>query len=304
MFLYIIFIFVLFPYSDLGSLVTSQVAKQTGNQLYIKFDKMNLSLFPTPGFNLDHVLIKSMQFPEIKCEELKVAPSIMGLLSFRPGVSVQASGLMGGDVSLSVHGTSKTKAGSLKQSISIETESIDLSQVANQLNLPMNLDGKINLNAKGIIDPAFTEQPDAELDAKAVRLNITSASIATPLGSLNLPDTKLQELILKGQLHGGELNLEKVQIGTATDELFAQIRGTMNVKIQTYGGNQVAFIPSGYDLSVQIKTKPSYETKAGLFLGFLDQYKKSSSQKGSEYLFKASGSDFYNPPRLTPLNTF
>jgi type II secretion system protein N len=294
----------LFPFGDLGGLITTQVAKQTNNQIYLKFDKMNLSLFPTPGFDLTNVLVRSTQFPEVKCEDLKIAPSIAGLLSFKPGVSVAASGFMGGDVSLTTRGTSKTKAGILKQNISLSVDSVDLSKIASEMGLPMNLEGKVNLDGQAELDPSFVEQPQGQIDLKAIRLNITSANVPTPIGPLNLPDTKLQELEFKGELSKGELNFDKVQIGTPEDELYARVRGTMQVKVESYGGNGLTLVPSAYDLTVQIKTKPSYQTKAGLFLGFLDNYKKSSTAQGTEYIFKASGSNFYAPPKMTPINAY
>ena len=44
--------------------------------------------------------------------------------------------------------------------------------------------------------------------------------------------------------------------------------------------------------------------ETGLFLGFLDSYKKSETPQGREYIFKVSGANFYGPPRMTPANSF
>ena len=300
---YLVFLFLLFPFSDLSSFVTNQVAKLTQNQVYLKFDELHFSLIPNPGLELGNVKVQGIQFPPITSDSIVISPSIAGLLSFKPGVNLDAKGLMEGDVSISTRGGSKAKSGALKQNISVEAEGIALSRISTVASLPMNLDGKLNLDTKAVIDPSFSEQPDGTLDLNAVRVSITSANIPTPIGPLSLPDTKLQELILKGQLSNGELNIEKAQIGTPSDELYAQVRGTMNLQFQTAGG-QVQVNPGSFDLTVQIKTKPSYQAKAGLFLSFLDSYKKSESTQGNEYIFKVSGSNFYAPPRMTPVNTF
>lgn len=300
---YVMFLFLLFPFSDLGSFVTTQVAKLTQNQIFVKFEELHFSLIPSPGLELSNVKVQGLQFPQLTTDKLTVAPSIAGLLSFKPGVSLNAEGLFDGDVSLSTRGGSKATSGALKQNISVDAEGIELSKIGGLLNLPMSLDGKMNLETQAVIDPSFSEQPNAQLDLKAVRVNITSANIPTPIGPLNLPDTKLQELILKGQIADGTLNIEKAQIGSPNDELFAQVRGTMNLNFQTAGG-QVMVNPGPFDLTIQIKTKPSYQAKAGLFLGFLDSYKKSQSPQGSEYIFKVAGANFYAPPRMSPANSF
>lgn len=301
--MYLVFLFLLFPFSDLGALVTTQVAKLTYNQVYLKFDELHLSLLPSPGLQLKNVKVQGLQFPPLTTETLNVSPSIMGLLSFKPGVSLSAKGLFDGDVDVVTSGGSKATSGALKQNISIGAEGIELSKITSVLALPMNMEGKMNLDTKAVVDPSFSEQPEGQVDLKAVRVNITSASVPTPIGPLSLPDTKLQELILKGQLTKGELNIEKAQIGSPQDELYAQVRGTMNIQFQTQGG-QVSANPGAYDLTIQIKTKPSYQAKAGLFLGFLEAYKKSESPQGREYIFKVAGANFYAPPRMTPANTF
>jgi type II secretion system protein N len=301
--LYAVFLFLLFPFSDLGSFVTTEVAKLTQNQIYLKFEELHFSLLPTPGLELSNVKVQGVQFPQLTTDNLTIAPSIAGLLSFKPGVSVSAKGLFDGDVDITTRGGSKATSGASKQNISIGAEGIELKKLSSALGLPMSLEGKMNLDSQSVFDPSFSDQPEGDLDLKAVRVNITSANVPTPIGPLSLPDTKLQELILKGQLSKGELNIEKAQIGTPQDELFAQIRGTMNVQFQTAGG-QVNVNPGPYDLTIQIKTKPSYQAKAGLFLGFLEAYKKSETPQGREYIFKVAGQNFYAPPRMTPANSF
>lgn len=300
---YLIFLFLLFPFSDLGTMVTTQVAKLTQNQIFLKFKELHFSLVPSLGLELTDVNVQGLQFPQLTCDSVTVAPSIAGLLAFKPGVSLNANGLFGGDVQLTTRGGSKAESGALKQNISVDAEGIELSKLSNILSLPMSLEGKMNIDSKAVVDPSFSEQPDAQLNLNAVRVNITTANIPTPIGPLALPDTKLKELILKGQLSKGELNIEKAQFGSPSDELFAQVRGTMNLQVQTAGG-QVSVNPGAFDLTVQIKTKPSYQAKAGLFLGFLDSYKKSESAQGTEYIFKVSGNNFYAPPRMTPAKSF
>ncbi len=300
---YLVFMVLLFPFGDLSNYVTTQIARATQNQIFLKFKDLSFSLVPSLGLKLTDVSVQGLQFPPLSCDSVTIAPSIAGLLAFKPGVSLYAKGLFDGDVALSTRGGSKAPSGATKQTISVDADSIEISQIASIANLPMSLDGKMNLTSKVIWDPSLSVQPDGEVDLRAVRIAITSANIPTPIGPLNLPDTKFQELILKGQISEGSLNIERAQFGKESDELFAQIKGNMNLQFRTAGG-QVNVDPGAFDLTIQIKTKSSYQAKAGLFLGFLDSYKRSETPQGNEYLFKVTGQNFYAPPRITPARSF
>ena len=59
----LIFTFLLFPFDDLGDLVTAQVAKLTNNQVYVQFDRMNVGILD-PGLQLKNVKSKRCLLPE------------------------------------------------------------------------------------------------------------------------------------------------------------------------------------------------------------------------------------------------
>lgn len=296
---YIVFIFFLFPFQDLGVFVSTQVSKATQNQVYLKFDNMSMSLLPAPGFEFSNVLVQTTQLPAVSADSLKIYPNIMSLLAFKPGFSAQASNIFEGQLGLALRGASAGKSGVMKQVIAIDATELQLKKLSDFLKLPMNLEGYISLDADAEVDPGFVDQPVASLNLTGNRISITSAVVPTQFGPLNLPDTKLQEILAKVSMNNGDLEIEKVQLGTQQDELFAQVRGSIKIQLKPQG-QQVSVIPGAFDLIVQIKTKPSFQSKAGVFLSFLDSYKKSEG----EYIFRAQGANFFAPPRMSPLSAF
>ena len=123
---FVIFTIALFPYGDLGDLVTAKVMDLTQNQVYLQFDDMGISIFPSPGVKLDNVYIESVFLPSLNVKSLALAPSIMGFITLSPGISIRADGFLGGDLSLSA------KKG---KEISKESFQIDVSANWSQIAL-------------------------------------------------------------------------------------------------------------------------------------------------------------------------
>lgn len=296
---YVLFVFLLFPFRDLGVFVSTQVSKATQNQVYLKFDNLSLSMFPAPGLELSNVQVQTVQLPPLSATSLKLYPNIMSLLALKPGFSAQAEGLFDGNVGLSLRAVGANKEGVSKQKITLDASEVQLKKLGDFLKLPMNIEGYVSLEGDVEVDPTFSEQPSGNLDLSGNRVNITSAVVPTQFGPLNLPDTKLQEIKAKVSVGNGDLEIERVQLGTLQDELYAQMRGSIKIQFRSQG-QQVAVVPGAFDLVVYIKAKPSFQAKAGVFLSFLDSYKKGEG----EYIFRAQGANFYAPPRMSALASY
>lgn len=302
---YALFLFLLFPFSDLGNFVTAQVAQATRNQVFVKFETLDVKLVPAPGIEATNVKAQGTMFPMITADYVSASPSIAGLITLNPGISLKAEGLMDGNVGIVTKTAGSTATGTKRQNISVRASDVNLAKLIDTFGLSMSLEGKLGLDTNTTIDPNFIEQPTGKVDLNVKELNLTAASLMTPIGPLNLPDTKLKVVEVKGNMNRGEFSFEKAVLGSAQDELFAQVKGTMNLNFQMAAQGQMNVVPGAFDLTVQIRAKPNYVGKAGLFLGFLDQYKKKESARdGNEYLFRMTGQDFYNPPRISPIANF
>lgn len=298
----LVFAVALFPYSDLGDLVTAKVAALTANQVYLKFDDMGLNLIPQPGFELRKVVVETPFLPALAAEELAISPSIWGLLSFRPGVSARAKGMFGGAVSLSTHGGSLTEGGSRRQVVSLASSHTDLTQLAKFALLPLALKGQLSVDSDLTLDPGFGEQPTGELHLEINKFQLPAGSVATPLGPLSLPELSLGKIELSGKLSEGRFNIESAKFGAAKEDLAGTLKGNLVVRVDKRG-LQPAFSTGPYEFEIEVTVQPGFAQRASLFLGFLDAYKKpaAAGSSGNRYALKMSGVDFNNPPRMSAL---
>lgn len=296
------FLFVLFPFDDLSDLVSVQVSKVTGNAVYLQFQKLKMSLFPTPGLNMKKVYLEMINTPALSAEDLTITPSVMGLLSKKPYGKVSVQGLMGGDVDLSLSKGSKSDAGTEREKIDVHVQKIALHDLKQMVNLPAQLRGHLQLNSTILADLNWKEQPDVELDLNISQLEVTQFMIAIPnFGSLNLPDINLGQVALKGRMNNGSFNIEKAVLGKDNDELQGTIKGSLGIVMEDRGGGMPAPRFGSYNFELELKVKKSFQDKAAALLeGFLHSY-KTPTPDGAIYRFKISGANFMEPAAIGAL---
>jgi hypothetical protein len=93
--LFIIFVFILFPFGDLSDFISAKVSSMTGNQVYLQFDKLNINPL-TSSIGLSNVLFETKQIDNLNIKNLTVVPSILALISKKPGGQITAEGLFSG----------------------------------------------------------------------------------------------------------------------------------------------------------------------------------------------------------------
>lgn len=288
----LLFLVVLFPFGDLSDFVTSQISKATNNQVFVQFRDPGFSIFPSLGFELQEVNVETHFLPPIKAQSLTVAPSILGLITFKPGVKLNATKIMGGDLDLSLQQSGKTN-----QIVNVESENLELGEILNLTKIKLPITGKVNMVGSADIDGSFVEQPKAELDIQINKFDLSSDSIATPLGPLNLPPLSLSKVNIKGEMKDGRVTIEQLTAGQSSDEMQANVRGRLDVRVQ-----QGMIMQAGvYDLEIRITAKESFKQKAGLFLSFLNAYQKPGSDGSTVYAFRIKGQNFYMPPNMSAL---
>lgn len=295
----IVFIFVLFPFDDLGDLVSGQISKLTQNQVYLQFDHLEMNTFPTPGVALDAVYLETRGFPPIKVTSLILTPSISALISQKPAGSLVAEGILGGRVEASIGGAPKSDTGTERNKIILRAESLNLSDLREFASLPMTLKGRLNLDTEAIADLSFTEQPDVDVVLKIDRFELPPANVQTMMGPITLPDLKLGSVEIKGRLSAGNLIIEEGKIGRDGDEVLGTVKGKMGLTIQNRGGN-IAPILGGYQLDIDLRIRKSFEDRASLFLGFISQY-KTALPDGGRYAFKLNAANPMLPPSMSAL---
>lgn len=298
----LLFSFLRFPFDDLADVLSTKISEATQGQVFCQFDSLGLALFPQPSLSLANVSIDTSLFSGLKADRLKLSVSVPALLAFKMGFVVDASGLFGGQADLSFREGDKTKDGQRKFLINFDAEKLSLADFKKVADLPVQLKGAMNAKLNTVIDPGFTDQPEGEVELKFASLEMPASSVATPFGPMNLPTLKWSNVTLKGRLVGGKFIIEDGKIGSAQDPLNGQLKGQMDLRVMKVGAQPITDA-SNYDLRVEINVNKSVEREFGLFLSFLDAF-KSPGLNGSRYLFRASGSRFGIPPRLTALTAF
>lgn len=292
----LLFFVILFPTEDLGDLVSSKVSEVTENQVFLQFGNFNFQIAP-PGLKFSEIFLETAFAPGISAEEISISPSISGLIAKRLYGSVDAKGLLKGDVSLSVKKGQPTETGNERQRLIMEVENVSLGSLREMMKWPLALEGSLNLNADGQADLALSEQPDVDLNIELANFSLPPATVNTMMGPLTLPDMKLKLIHLKGRLSNGKFHIESGDIGQKKDDLFGNIKGFWNMNLQLQGGRPVPQLGS-YDLEINLVTNKTFQSKASLFLSLLDQY-KSDTPDGARYQFKVSASDLMSPPSIT-----
>ncbi len=290
------FLLILFPVNDLGDLVSSQVARLSGNKLFLQFEELKMSIFPSPGVKFEQIFVEAQGIPGVSAHEIRFTPSISGLISQKPYGVMYAKGLFKGNVQISVKPGTRSENGVERQKIEINAQKLSLQDLREVAQLPVMMKGNLNLESTALVDLAFIEQPDMEVNFSISQFELPPSNVMTPMGPLTLPDLKLSTIELKGRLAGGKLIIENGQIGKEGDELRGNISGNMEVTLTNAGG-VISPVLGGYTFNVNLRTKRNFQDRAALFLSFIDAYKTATSD-GSEYKFKISAANTMTPPSI------
>lgn len=312
----LVFLFILFPFDDLSDLVSTQVSKATGNSLYLQFQKLKMSLFPTPGLKMEKVFIQASQAPSINMESLTITPSLSGLIYKKPYGQVSIHGIAGGDFELSVTKGPRNEAGAEREKFEIQGQKIALKELMKNTGHSIPLEGLGQFSIMSLSDPLWKDQPEAELDLSINKFALPPLSVPTPLGPLNLPGFNLGQVLLKGRLSGGNFNIEKGTFGKETDEIQGLVKGSLalNINRRTESSLGLALGPllsflglqhgnldyGSYNFDIEFTVKKSFQDRASAFLIFIDSY-KSTAPQGAVYRFKISGVNFMAPPTIGAL---
>jgi type II secretion system protein N len=291
-----VFSFLLFPFDDLSDLVTAQVSKLTSNQVYLQFDKMHLGVIPSVGLHLKNVSVETPQISALTAQEFSVSPSLSTLIHQKPAGTISATGILKGNVEISLKSAGKTESGTDRQGIQLNAENISLAELKDLLSLPVYLKGKLDISSQAVIDLAFKEQPDMDLNVNIDKFELPPGNVQTMMGPLALPEIKLAQVQLKGRLSAGKFNIEEGKIGKPTDDLHGDIKGSLQLQLRnTSLGIQPEM--GEYNLQLNLNVKKDLQERAALFLSFIDQY-KTATPEGARYAFRISAPNVQMPPTL------
>lgn len=294
---FFLFLFLTFPYGDLGNLVSSEVAKQTNSQVIFTFKDMGFQAFPSPGLNFEKVKLAAAGLPPLSMNELELSPSISGLLSFKPGARVSAAGIFGGDLLLNTKGADENSKGVLKHSVYVEATKVALEKILKDIRIPIKLGGNLSSEIEAIVDPSMQDEPEADIKMNISPFKLMGGSINTGvMGMINLPPLEVKRAQLEATLKKNKLSIKKLLLGSTNEAVEIKITANMDLRFRKIGP-RLQPSPGPYDATIEINAGPEFERDFGVYLSFLEQYKTSAGAR-SIFKMKLSGISLARPPRI------
>lgn len=323
----VLFAVLLFPFNDLSDAITSAVARQTNNQVYLQAKELNFHLIPTPAVSARELKVETA-LPPIEAQWAKITPSLFSVifssftiikaargdveaarsLGSKIGMSISAEGVFGGEASLNMSAGSKGESGLQRSRVSMSFEEINLKDVQRWADLSINLQGRANFASDMQFTPDFQEQPEGDYELQMAEFKMPAGTVQIPMGEasfpVNLPTLTLKKVVLKGRMSAGKFIIEEGLFGQSQDPIYGRIRGQLDVRLLPQGG---AVVPSFgvYDLTVDLNTSPEIQKDKTLSLAFapIESAKTPNASGGAKYTFKASGT-LGAYPQITRIDSF
>lgn len=303
----LVFAALIFPYDDLGDMVTSKISEISAGAWYIQFDKLNLGFAP-PGIKAENVVVESFLLPTLNTQSLQISPWIAGALAGKAGAQISASGLFKGDVSIDFKEGDKQKSGEREKKIVIKAEHVALPQLAEFLRsgniMNLALQGTLGADTNISIDPLFDRQPTGHIGMKVAGLVLPSQALNTQMGPVQTPTLNLGQLSVQAKMGEGRIELEDLSFGGPNEDLTGKVRGDLSMAFR----RDVAGVRpqmGAYDLKVDLSVKKNFleassKSGAGLIFVFINKFRQETPQ-GARFAFRMKAPNSFTPPEFLPL---
>ncbi|MDX9730823.1 MAG: type II secretion system protein GspN [Bdellovibrionales bacterium] len=307
----LIWVPILFPYSDLRSVVATTLSRTIGGGTAIDFERISLTWGFPIALELEGFEFETQGVPPISADRLIAKPSLKSIVTQSPSGSIEIDGLFHSQLHASVSGGAKLPGGGTKQDIQAQISGLQLTALTEALRrtgkMGFNIQGVLDTNATASIDPTFSDQPTADVHIQGKTIAIPSIAIPIPgMGPVQTPSLQMAKLEFKGVLNEGKLQIEDFTFGQSTDTLSGRVRGDFGLTVRR-DARGVSAVPTSYDLRVEINVaKPLMDAmvKSGAALAFMlidnDRFKRTVGET-IRFSFRAQGQNMFSPPQLTPL---
>jgi type II secretion system protein N len=301
----ILFLAILFPFSDLTDLITAKVLEGTNNQVLFQADKLDLGLIPPVSVTGENVSVDVGMYPTIEAKKITVTPSLFSLIGLAAGsaptsinATVNAEGLMGGNVSISHAPDGSNDEGAKKNRLIVQADNVQLGDVQSFLDLPISMQGKATLNTNLVFYPNFDGQPEGEIQLTSKGIKIPPGTIPTQFGPVPMPGVSWSQLLLKAHMGTSNLYLDDVAFGSAKDPMSGRVKGQMNVRVDKGGP-----VLGAYDVKVELIVAASAEKDLDTLLILLKDFRQATAQ-GGKYVFRVTAQAAGAQPNLGRLQSF
>ncbi|MCO5113879.1 MAG: type II secretion system protein GspN [Bdellovibrionaceae bacterium] len=304
----LIFIVVMFPYREISEIISNQISKATRNQVQMSFEDIGLSLYPF-GISAKNVYIATPNLTTpLFVQRVYITPSILSLLSLKPGGSFRAENIWGGNITATLthqgQGHSNNKDSKVAR-IELALDKIDVGEVLNWMQAPAKLSGKISGKSDLRLDLMALDHPRGSFNFSGTNVELPSV-ISMQGMDLMLPEGQFKRLALVGQLQNGKMNLTEGALGQPNDVIYGKVKGQMDLTTRKMGAS-ITFVPGPYDFNFDLNFNKDAESKLGTMIGTVLLNNKGGRSAtldgGARYIFSLSGYP-RGVPSFQPLNQF
>jgi hypothetical protein len=169
-----------------------------------------------------------------------------------------------------------------------------MAEISKLAQLPLNVLGNLSAELDSQIELDMTEQPSGNIQLSMNRVVIPEGNIPTQFGPVALPKLNLDTVSMEGLADKGTIQISKLIVGKPGSEIYANVTGKMDLKLEKAGANIVPR-PGGYDMTVRLTVSEGFKQKMGMYLGILQAYQGANNS----YAFRISSNNIYNPPNMS-----
>lgn len=303
-----VFFIALFPYKEISDIISAQINKATRNQVQVSFEDIGLSFYPF-GVSAKNVYISTPGLTTpLFVKRAYISPSILSILSLKPGGSFTAEDIWGGNITATLtnlgQGHSNNKDSKVAR-IQLSLDKVNMAELLGWMKAPAKISGQISGKADIRLDMMAFEHPRGSFSFNGVRVGLPGV-ISMQGMDLLLPEGELKRVVFNGQLQNGNLRITEGTLGQPSDVIYGKVKGEMGLTTRKAGAG-IAMVPGEYNFSLDLNFNKDAESKLGTMIGTVLLNNKGGRSTtldgGARYMFSVSGYP-RGAPSFQPLNQF
>lgn len=248
--IFIYFTYLNFPYHKMKDQLFSEIEQNSGFQVDAKTFDTALGF----GFVLDEVTVQNpnIGFPQIQVERIKISPSVLSLLRFRPKVRFHADLKQG-----TLHGAFQSKS-AVAQGIELTLNEVRIGGRSAQETMNVDIDGLLEgrIVVEGNLKTLQNLNGESEIQLRKFKLGKLSVL------NMSIPELLLSQIALTTKIIDDKIVIEKFNVGSPNEDLYALTSGDVLL-------NSRDIRQSRLNLKLKFKLSKKLADEFSLFLPFI-----------------------------------
>lgn len=248
--IFIYFTYLNFPYHKMKDQLFSEIEQNSGFQVDAKAFETTFGF----GFVLDEVTVQNpnIRFPQIQVERIKIFPSVLSLLRFRPKVRFHADLKQG-----TFNGAFQSKSRAA-QGLELTLNEVKIGGPSVQEMMNVDIDGLLEgqISVEGNLKTFQNLNGNTDIQLRKFKLGKLSVL------NMSIPELLLSQIALTAKIVDDKLVIEKLNAGSPNEDLYALTSGDILL-------NSKDIRQSRLNLKLKFKLSKRFADEFSLFLPFI-----------------------------------